>query len=73
MPATARPPKPVTTIDRDGAPVLEDVGCSYWHRCTTCPLRPCIAELPSKERREFISAWRTVLLYVAQPDGEIEL
>jgi hypothetical protein len=48
-----------------------DRGCSAWERCTSCPFRVCIAELPNTERLAFYAAWRTVLRYVAAPGETI--
>lgn len=52
----------------DAAP---DRGCEYSPKCATCPFSRCIKELDPTSRGEFITAWRTVLTFVAPPDGAI--
>jgi hypothetical protein len=51
--------------------VTPDTGCQYAPRCTGCPWRACVKELPAKERNEFLIAFRIVRSYVAAPDTAI--
>jgi hypothetical protein len=46
--------------------VSPDHGCEYAPKCTDCPWRPCIKELPAPERLAFAAALRVVLRY-AEP------
>lgn len=60
-------------LDPDGlpeaqAPAIPDRGCALWARCTSCPFRRCIEELPSPQQVRFKAAWREVLQNVALPD-----
>jgi hypothetical protein len=48
-----------------------DTGCQYAPRCTECPWRECVKELPAKERTEFLAAFRVVRSYLAAPDATI--
>ncbi len=51
--------------------VAPDRGCQYAARCTACPWRECIAELPAKEHTTFVHALRLVRSYLAEPDSVI--
>ena len=66
---------PVSTIpnaSRVGDSHAPDRGCQYWDRCTSCPFRTCIAELPAQAQTEFRTAWRVVLRHLARPDKTIK-
>ena len=69
---TRTKPKPVSVVGPDGAPELPDVGCEFSARCTACPWRTCIHELPAADRRLFGLAWRTLQTFRAALDGAIE-
>ena len=48
-----------------------DGGCQYAARCTACPWRECVKELPTRERGEFMAALRLVRSYLPEPDGTL--
>lgn len=49
--------------------IAPDVGCQYAPRCTACPWRVCVKELPAAEHNAFVTALRLLRGYLAAPDA----